>query len=284
MNFRNWLEIIEPVIPKGYRRKNTIKNASTNNAKPMIKINFTTKLKNKVEVQLIDNWNKEYQVIFYVNNVLDDNASSGERYRDPEILPGVLGLLKRESDKIHANKFTFTAHSGQGDEKLIRGMDAVTLIKNTNEILNQFKNAIKSHVTTMLPPNQQRIDLFNKLNRPIPGPEPDFNKEKWLEFIRDINIYMTAQPQSNQGRELEVFIYNLRNEIERGSFKYLDFDIERLYEYLKDTSIAIQSLSQEGYLRKENRRAAIYKRLVEKYFSSGWDITISGDRFTLTRK
>jgi len=110
MNFKTWLEIVEPMIPKGYRRKNVIKNATTNVAKPMVKINFTTSLKNKVEVQFIETWDNEYQVIFYVNNVLDDQASATEGIRDPEILPGVVGLMKREADKAHIRKFEFTAH------------------------------------------------------------------------------------------------------------------------------------------------------------------------------
>lgn len=279
MKFKTWLEIVELKNPKGVRKSTIIKDKGTNLAKPSIQFRWKTKLGNDIRLQFDIDGINEYKVVFYVNNTLyDDAASNTNNGRDPEILSGIFYLLMSKADKLGAQKINFRGHQSENDTKIVRGLNFEQYKPKLLELLNQFESVVQNHQVQMVPPSQYRIDLFKKLNRGVPVPTPDFNKNAWQNWIK-----LTINAVQNNER-LIGNINGLKTGIGNGDFSVLHFDFNNLVDTMTNFSNAVESNSPEGWTKTRNRRTAIYTKLVNRYMADKWDVEIRGDWFYLTRK
>jgi hypothetical protein len=288
MRFKLWLEIVELSKPSGKVVKKTIiRDKGTNVAKPVVQFQFTTKLGNVVKLQFEPQGYKNeqgietsYRVIFYVNDVLYDNAPKlgmdlkAEKYnRDTEILPGVFYLLKNKADKMQAQYLTFNAHKSNNDTKTIRNLDIEPYKKAVLEQLTKFIAGIKTVPVTMIKPSAARVALYQKINRPVPDAEPSFNQEAWLNWANKLQVGI------NSNQPIYEYIEYLQNGIAK-----MPLNVSDLMRSLQGYYNAFVSNTPQGYNRTINRRTSIYTRVVNRYFANDWYIKISGDTFYLTRK
>jgi len=268
------LSLLDLLVPK---KSNIVKDAGTNVSRPAMQFKWTTKLGNEIKLHFDNQGNDAYTVIFYVNDTLFDDAAKSETGRDPEILSGILYLLKDRSDRIGAKSLNFTGHKSDGDTKLVRGISPEEPKKEALFHLNQFDQAVNQHQVQMIPPSETKLKLWKRLSRDVPTPTPDFNQNRYRKLV---DSFGTAV-RNNQR------IYSLINELkssEMRDFDTIGYDIRPLIASLTQYENAISSNSPEGWKKTKNRRTAIYTRLVNKHMSSDWDIEIEGDRFELTRK
>jgi hypothetical protein len=282
MKFKAWLEIVEPNKPQSsVRKSNFVQDQGTNVAKPAIRFSWKTQLGNNVKLHFIQEGQDEYEVMFYVNNTLYDDASANtENGRDPEILSGIFYLLKDRADRIGANRLTFRAYESEGDMKTVRGINPDPVQQQALMELQRFHAAVQQYQPRLIPPNQTKIDLWKKLGRGEPNPLYDFDKKIWLNWIPRV----AAALQNNE--RMYGYLNELKTAVGTDKFNMLSHDAARLVEALANFDNAVASNSEEGWQRKRNRRAAIYSKLVNRIMADKWDIEMNslGDRFTLTRK
>jgi len=278
MQFKQWLEFIDPVKPKGVRKSSIVLNPGTNTARPVTQFSWKTSLGNVVKLHFQHTGPDEYTVIFYVNNTLFDDAPKNTvDGRDSEILPTVIHLLKTKADAINAKKLDFRAYKSENDSKVVRNLDDKTIVSDTLMHLDQLKNIISSHQIKMIPPSQQRIDLFRKLNRPDPIPQPDINQKRWLNWIDNVKESIKNQ----QPFVLESALTELHSGTELDSIGY---NSEKLISSLRELINVFKSRTPEGFIKVKNRRAEIYKKLMDRHMTDKWNVEIKGDYFYLTRK
>lgn len=268
MNFKNWIinEIVELKKPNNVRKNNIVKNKGTNTAYQVIQYQFKTKLGNIVKVHFQPKDDDEYVVSFYVNDTMDDNASGVER--DPDILPTAFYTIKEKANKLNAKVIRFDAIESKNDTKTIKNLNTKEYQSKFIIDLNNFKQQINNYKPILIYPNQE---LYNKLKRPLPPPRYDLDTNYWNDIIK--------------------FIYNqLDNIIELRKFKDLleqnlikNINVTNILESLQNLINANLSNTETGWQRKINRRENIYNKIVNKYFSSEWDISKNKNHFVLTR-
>lgn len=287
MNFKNWLESIDLKKPLNkVKKQNIIKDKGTNVARRIVQYSYTTKLGNIVKLQFEPKEDNEYDVVFYVNDVLYDNAplmnidNKEEKYsRDSEILPTVFFLLNNKANSLKAKYLTFRAHSSPKDTKIVRNLDIEEPKNQVLLDLNYFESKIKLHIIKFIEPSEITKNLYRKLDKPIPEARPDLDKSLWLNWIEKLKLAI----ENNQ--DLQEYIDNLIT-FRSINHKYIieNLNIDNLISSLRNLNNAINSNTEKGYSRTINRRASIYKRILDKDFSKYWNIQQDGDRFTLTRK
>lgn len=277
MKFKAWLEIVEPTKPLGkVRKSHFVKDQGTNIAKPAIRFSWITKLGNTVKLHFIKEGENEYEVVFYVNDTLYDDASTNtENGRDPEILSGIFYLLKDRADRIGANRLNFRAYESEGDTKILRGLDPNRYKPKALLELSKFSHAIQSYQPKLIQPSQTKIELWKRLGRGHPEPLYDFSKDVWMRLIPNI------EDSINNNKRIDGFINELKI---AEKFKPLNYDVTSLIEALTDFDNALESNSEQGWRRTRNRRASIYSKLINKIMTDEWDIENNGTRFYLTRK
>jgi hypothetical protein len=127
MNFKLWLlsEIADLTKPKGKVVKRTmIRNPGTNLATPVIQYSWKTSLDNIIKLKFIPKGDNVYEVLFYVNDTLYDDASSKlGKNRDVEILGNVFYVIKDKADRLGAQELRFEGYGSEGDTKVIKGVD-----------------------------------------------------------------------------------------------------------------------------------------------------------------
>lgn len=276
IKFQTWLEIVDPIKPFGKVRKSKfIKNQGTNTARPAIRYSWTTKLGNIVTLHFIQKDQDAYEVIFYVNNTMyDDAATNQENGRDPEILSGIIYLIKDRADRIGANKLEFEAYHSDADTKILRGIDSNLYKYKALLELNKFHKIVQAYEPKLIPPTQIKIDLWKRLGRGDPKPLYDISKDMWIRSIRN-----TEEAIKNNSR-IADFIDSLKI----NDFNFLNYDISNLIEVLTNFDNALESNSEQGLRRVKNRRAAIYSKLIDRIMTNDWNIERYGNRFYLTRK
>jgi hypothetical protein len=277
-------EYIEPSYPA--KVKSSIKNKAgvQGSIIPLKQYQFTTSKGNDVKVHFkIEDYMdlvKTGNVVFYVNDTLDDSSSSqeGSVGTDPEILSGVLGIVKKIADKLKLDEITFEAWKGKGDEKVVKDLNYQEIKPKVEKEFNSFYNKIVSFEPELLPISDKQIELGNKLGRE-PKPIPEINKENIIKILNaikkaiDNNILLHSYPVD----ELNHFVKN--NERLRELFPESKELVSLLYEYSK----RMVSNSERGFVVKRNRRASLYKKFVSRFMPE-WDINVDMDHFTLTRK
>lgn len=280
MNFKTWLEIVEPFKPISVKKKLTSKNKGTNTEKPMLQFQWKTSKGNDVKLQLIpkNSEQTDCEAIFYVNDTLDDNAGGNER--DPEILSSVLYVLRKKAETMNIMHLFFQSHSSDNDTKIIRNLPINTHPALTQ--LDQFENAIKRYTPFFLPHSQKLIDFYAKVNKPLPAQQLSFDRNSWLNWIEALKKNIINPPNHQDGSDIEHFLDALKTGIGTDKFKVLNFDVSILEKTLETLSNEIKSNSEQGWRRTTNRRKEIYHRLIKKYFPD-WKITISNNSFYLDK-
>jgi hypothetical protein len=279
MDFKYWLEIVEPLKPKTVKKKLTAQNKGTNTEKPMLQFQWKTSKGNDVKLQMTQKGNADYEVVFYVNDTLDDKA--GGEQRDPEILSTVLYVLRKKVDSLNLERFSFRAYSSAADTKVIRNVPID--IKPALDQLNQFEHAIKIYTPIVLPHGPATISLYAKLNKPLPPQQLSFDRNAWLRWSETLKTTLNNLPKHEDGSDIDELINSLKASIGTGKFSVLKFNINILEKTLEHLSNNIKANSPKGWHRTNNRRTEIYSKLVHRNFPD-WDVEISGDRFYLTKK
>ena len=141
MNFKEWLlnETIDLIKPKKTTKRSVIKNKGTNTAKEIIEYQFTTPIGNDVKVHFIPQDKDSYEIQFYVNDKMYDNATEKENsIRDPHVLSGVLYIMKNKAKQLKAQELSLTARTGAGDYKTVRNIPTEPRIAKALTIINDF--------------------------------------------------------------------------------------------------------------------------------------------------
>jgi hypothetical protein len=267
-------EIAEPMKTSAKRRIIT-KNSGTIRATKVIEYQFKTSLGNQVKIhfQKKEDDPLTYDVSFYVNDTQYDDASkTNESERDPEVLRKVLYLVKQKADALKAQEIHFVAQKGEGDIKVIKNLNIENYKPNAFIQLNLFKKWLKEYKVKMIEPNRE---LYLKLNRPTPPARPDIDKKKWLQIIEKFELLIFSGNNLNIN-DLEELIYNknIFNEYPQH---------EKLVKSLIDYKNAFVSNTDLGFLREKNRRASLYSKLTDRFFSD-WIVSKKNDYFIMKRK
>jgi len=271
-------ETVEPIKPSNkVTQSRIIKNKGTIQQKELIQYKFTTKNNNEVKVQLSDQGDNTADVVFYVNDTLDDGSSTS---RDPEILNGVLWIMKEIPKRYNFNTITFSAWSGKGDNKIIKNLPITEPKQQFLKAYDTFFKSITNFKPTEIPPSQTRIDLAKKFNKPL-IPLFDVNKDYIMPLLNDIKEYIKTDDPLIRG------IISKLDDL----YQYKDSTIinklpgyEDLIKYGKKYSDAILSNTDYGLPQTHNRRQSLYSKILNKFFSNDWNITQRNSSFSLTKK
>lgn len=275
-------EIFNPIYPKGVKSKTIYKYGVQGSKIPIKQYEFNTKKGNnvKVHIKITDDGNTA-NVMFYVNDTLDDKSSKNNiSTRDEEILPSILGIIKKQIDRLNINEVEFKAYSSTGDDKYIKNLDMEKPKKELYKIINEFKNMIENYEPKEIPNSLERINMLKKFNKPITNLK-DFDKQYYLEKINEIEkllknddpkIYMLYKEIKNTNKSL------IKNNMLLEKFE--DF----LITFKKYINAFISNKSENGLLISKNRRKDLYLKLINKYFKDKWFVDESHGFFTLTRR
>lgn len=279
MQFKQWLEIVEPVKAKGIRKSNFVINPGTNTARPATRFKWKTSLGNVIDLHFQHGQDGSYTVVFYVNGTLFDDAPKNTvNNRDSEILPTVMHTIRDKADALNAQELTFRAAKSDNDQKIIRNLPIKNLSVNAIDLLQQLKQKVSTHEVRMVPPPQSRIDLYLKLKRPPPIARPDIDQSRWMKWANLIQSLI--EKQESFGNLTTIKGAGL----EPNELQSIGFDPTQLVQILKELDQVFKSMTPEGLLRNKNRRAVIYDKLMQRYMSDKWNISRTNDYFELTRK
>ena len=268
-------ESVEPQQPTSKITKSTvIKNKGTYQQKPITQYQFTTKNGNNVKVQL-SKTDDSADIVFYVNDTLDD-GSSGER--DPEILNGVLYLMKILPKRLNLNTLTFSAWSGKGDNKILKNVPVKEPKEQFLKSFEKFIESLKKFTPTPIPHSQFRIDLAKKFGKPLIQLY-DLNKERISKILNDLNEYSKTDDNQIYGSIGELYNISSDNKIIETLDGY-DELIKHGYKYAE----AILSNTESGVPKNNNRRQSLYSKIINKFFKNDWNIEQSGSSFTMTKR
>lgn len=265
-------ELYDPEYPKGTKHSIHKKAGVQGSTVKRNQYRFTTPQGNDVKVLFkigpVDT--DEADVIFYVNDTLDDGASGG---LDPAILAGVLGIVKKVADRRKLNTITFEAWSGQGDNKIVRGLreQPEVFAKSAAPVLKWTEE----NEPEMLPPTERQIELAEKFGREA-KPRPSWPKEQLEKALGHLMAY------SNDGSP--VFASAV-NDLER-SFGQMDGVIPGwgdMMHHARKLADARMSNTEHGLRVTRNRREAVYDRLMKRHMPE-WNVEKSYGFYTLTRK
>lgn len=280
-------EIVELRRPTGRTKKSDVViSPGTNTARRAIQYQFTTKMGNNVKVRFLVDGENAYTVSFHVNNELKDDAKLDNSQRDPEIIPGAFHVIKTRADSLGAQELTWVAVESENDTKVVRNLDVERYSAPVIQTLRTLYQAVGQHPSKMVPSNPKLDSILG-----ITGPRqvPDFDREHWQGAIKGI-VFAIQQKNAEQLHNAIYLLGNLfrteRTKSEQHNRPEFNPGIDwmSLEKQLLELEGAIRSNEEGGWARKSNRRLNIYQRIVDKYFSQDWDIKISYNRFTLTRK
>lgn len=280
-------EIVEPRKPSNVKSSRFKKSGVQGSYDIVKQRQFTTSKGNDVKVQFTVKRDSDDEssvdVNFYVNDTHYDDSSTqgGKNKNDFEILSGVLYLTKSFVDRGKHDRITFIAQKGDGDTKTIRGRDPSTYAEAVRSSLSDFKQDIISYK-----PTQQEIDAEDARVASLNKKFGEFGKkfsskivytDELLEIIEKIKQFISGGDT------------DLKYQIIAGLQKY-DKTVKNFESYKKLVNNfnalldAHESNTDQGLTVHSNRRASLYRRLVNKYFSNEWTVTQYGDSFELVRK
>ena len=143
---------------------------------------------------------------------------------------------------------------------------------NLVKTLESLLDFLKTRTPVMIPPSQERLDLFKKFNKPAPEPRPDFSHET-IEKLDNILEKINTNQLADYDQLFQSYIQK--------EFEAIKYDPNPLIEMIKRYNQIIESQTG-GWNRYKNRRAEVYEKLMQKFFSD-WKIERSRNNFTLTR-
>lgn len=270
-------ETVEPAKPSNkITQSRIIKNKGTIQQKELIQYKFITKNNNEVKVQLSEQDDNTADVVFYVNDTLDDGSSTN---RDPEILNGVLWIMKEIPKRYNFNTITFSAWSGKGDNKIIKNLPINEPKQQFLKSFDTFFKAIKNFKPTEIPPSQTRIDLAKKFDKPL-TPLYDINKDYVILLLNDLNEYMKTD--NTLIKDIISKLHYLSQHKDSPINKLPGY--EDLIKYGKTYSDAILSNTDYGLPQTHNRRQSLYSKILNKFFNNDWNISQNNSSFTMTKK
>lgn len=266
-------EIVVPTRPlNNIDRRRITKSGGTWRQRKVLEFSFRTSVGNVVKVHFDEKEDKEYDIMFYVNETQYDKAAGEDR--DSEILNGVLWIIRNKSESLGAKSLTFEAQIGEGDVKTVRGLNIDRFKPIALSFLKRFRDQLSQHQVQMIEPN---ASLYIKLNRPVPPARVDLDKAKWLNFVDEL------EKRIHSNSSLVEFLSNFNGSLYTNHIEKI-FDIKDLVNSLNNLSNAIESNLESGWRRHKNRRESLWTKLVERYLSDVWDMKKSGTKFFLTRK
>jgi hypothetical protein len=270
------VEFLDPKKPTNIKTKRQKKLGVQGSHSLVIIKEFNTSHGNNVKVcfqKIEDPFEDEdfqYTVYFYVNDTMHDRDD-----RDPQIFPMVLYVIKSFIERNKVTGFKFIAISSTNDEKTVRGMDEEKFKREYFKKLQVLVDYMKANPKKEIEPSQKQIDLYKKVNRPLPKFYNIQNYDKIVDALKNL----LANKDNNQ------YIYSNGYSI----VGYFNPTIENS-KMLNDISDAhsnfvnsMKSNTEDGVQIKKNRRAVVYKKLIDKFLSD-WDVNIDGDHFQLLKK
>jgi hypothetical protein len=279
MKFKQWLEIVEPMRPKGARKSNFTINLGTNTARPATRFRWKTSLGNSIDLNFEHGEADTYTVVFYVNGTLFDDAPKNTvNSRDPEILSTIMHALREKADALNAQVLYFRAAKSDKDSRLVRNLPQKDLAARAIGYLNQFKQMASNYKVQLIPPSQVRLDLFKKLNKPDPMPRADFDQKRWMLWANSVHSLIEKQQPLGNISSIEGA------GLEPSELRLIGFDPTPLVQTLKALDEVFKSMTPEGFLKNKNRRAEVYDKLMQRYMSDKWNVIRKEDFFELTRK
>jgi hypothetical protein len=243
LEFKKWIlnEIVELRKPNG-----SIKKSFRNN---IIELSFVTSLKNEVKVTFFKKQDQVYEVSFYVNESYEKTERNEILGRDPEILPGVLYLIKEKADEINIKKIYFQSYEDKNDSKIISNIN-----------LNPIKNKVFSSLEEITnETDNQDLIIINYFKELVSNLKSDTS---CLDFLNQINIYF--------GKILTIF-----NKLQKDSFEFY-FNTNELRNAITSYKHGIEMI--------KNRRSSVYEKLFNRFFNKDWDLKMNGNNFEITRK
>lgn len=265
-------ELYEPRYPTGVKHSIHTKPGAQGSAIKRNQYAFTTSKGNVVKV-LFKVEDDSADVIFYVNDTLDDDASGGT---DPEILSGVLGVVDKVADRRKFNTLTFEAWRGQGDTKKVTGL------KEDREAFEKAARPVlawtEANEPEMLPPTEAQIAMARKFDREA-TPRPSWQKDAVDKALGHLMAYY------NDGSPLfATVVYELENEPIYGRLGKIIPGWDVLLKEARKVADARMSNTESGLTVRRNRRGSVYDRLLQRFMADKWNIEKSWDSYTLTRK
>lgn len=283
MNFKEYLnEIAEPRKPSSkVTYASTKMSRGTIKETPAVKYTWTTKLGNVVKIYFRKDLQEDgsYEVIFYVNDVLDDTASRTENsIRDPEILPGVIHTVLEKADALKAKVLRFSSWQDKDSTKVIRGLRYEHLKEPLLQQLHHIQSVIANHQPKELPLSDTHKSLVARglIKATV---KYDFNSPAWLNALKRLE----SNIQNNQ--RVEDDYHGLVSANSNNQFQVLNLDLTEFLKLLKAYHNAIESNTERGFLDNRNQRANVYEKLVDRYVPKDkWKVEKRGmGSFTLTR-
>jgi hypothetical protein len=266
------VEAFEPQKPSGKIVASRAKKAGVQGSETQRVIKrFKTQKGNDVKVVLDKDLgtNEDFTVIFYVNDTLADDAKTGN---DPEILRGVLWILRDWAKKGKVNTYEFSAWKGEGDRKRVSNLDTDRTFQKLLPWLDEAEKKIKNYEVKYTPWSDH-MKKYIKKNRDwsderIAQGQPDVKKDEFLKLLDSVR----ENPE-------DMGVLSDLNSAVRNTIK--------VYEYLgkpkelDEHIFAVRSHSPGGIISDTNRRQRVYEKLMKKHMSDMFIIKQDGSNFTL---
>lgn len=288
MRFKKWFiltEIAEPSRPSGNVSRHKItKDRGTYKQRGVLEFRFKTTLDNDIKLHFEKLRDEEdgYDIMFYVNDTQFDTASGSQR--DSEILGNILWLIKKKADLLKANILTFTAQKGDGDTRIIRGLDINLYKPNALLELDKMRKMISNHQVQML---KKDAALYIKLNRPVPPDYPDVDKEKYFKILSEYEFIINSIA-THSNKQITTPYLPLQDLLNNTIHLFEQLDVfginsKKFIDSMKLLSDAEESNTESGLRKHRNRREFVWEKLVKKHLSD-WIVDKQGTKFKLTRK
>jgi|688.fasta_scaffold213153_1 hypothetical protein len=284
-------ELLEPKKPGSAVKSSTVSvSGAQGSISKISQQKFTTSKGNVVKVWFkptqADDGNPSVEITFYVNDTVYDNSSSEGKdiANDFEILSGVGYLVNNTLDRKKLNHCTFLAYSSNRDTRTKFNIPLEKYLVKLNHSLTTFYDQIANFNPTpeqLSAELERRNALLARLKRPL-----------------ETSVNMVDPNLTNALSQMHAFINQpfdetsleryskLLTAIEHSSSHYVynNTGFPKLINDLHEFKLIVRSYSKDGAEITSNRRASVYSKLIQKFFSDKWDIKTQGAHFTLTRK
>jgi hypothetical protein len=284
-------ELLEPRKPGSAVKSSTVSvSGAQGSVSKISQQKFTTSKGNVVKVWFkptqADDGNPSVEISFYVNDTLYDKSSTEGKdiANDFEILSGVGYLVNNTLNRKKLNHCTFLAYSGDRDTRTKFNIPPDKYLVNVNHLLKTLHDQIANFNPTpdqLAAELERRNTLLARLNRPL-----------------ETSVNMVDPNLANALSQMHAFINQpfdetsleryskLLTAIEHSSSHYVynNTSFPKVINDLHEFKLIVRSYSKHGAEITSNRRASVYSKLIQKFFSDNWNIETQGAHFTLTRK
>lgn len=263
-------ELLEPKKPLTAVKSSTVSKAGMQGSKNKIaQRTFTTNKGNRVDIQFkttTDGGEKSTDVVFYVNGTMYDTASTEGKDidNDFDILSGVGYIVKTYLDKAKIDRCTFSAYSSDSDTKHKYN---IPVERPKRELLAAL-DGLKSVTSNLLKFEEDAIR--------------ERNYNLILEVASAMQKYIQAPAEQYSSNDFNRMYYQIARAVTMTLSKYPEW--HEAAKQMEHFMTVIDSYSPAGVQIRQNRRFAVYSKILNKFFSNTWNIETYGDNFILTRK